>query len=484
MKTGFRRTSLIITVSQLINYAFPLLTFPLLVKTFDATLYGVWIEASTLVSLVSAFSSTGLGNALAAVVVDKDSQTAAELYSDALMAMAGLGGLLAVVMAVAAPILNNLTIRAALGVSIIQTVAPLTLTLAVNWLCTQVFRTRQQPLRGAVFDVLLSIGKLLCVIYAVISHDLLAFAQLYVVTQILLSGAQVVVAYQGIVLSRPRWLNIRRLVRYGANLSIVGQANWLVSFGDRLMLSIFSTSTAVAVYAASYQLTLVLVALGSPYLYALLPLLGERWRQNDIPGAQAAIRQSTRAILILLIPAVAGLALTGDSLLRILATDRFAQGGLLIGLIALGVALDVLGTNLQYIFYVQNRPQVLRNIYVSAALFNILANVVAIPILGLYGAGLTTLLTFLLIIGWLWRQTNMPISSLIEISVLGRCLLACLLMAGWVGLTIKPTLPDLALSVAGGAILYGSGLLILRVITIPKRLRFRENYNSSAGPAD
>ena len=479
MKTRFRRTSLIITVSQLINYAFPLLTFPLLVKTFDATLYGIWIEASTLVSLVSAFSSTGIGNALAALVVDKDSNTAADLYSDGLMTMVGLGGLLGLLMALGAPILNNLTIRAALGVPIIQTVAPLTLTLAFNWLCTQVYRTRQQPMRGAIFDVLLSIGKLSCVIYAAISRDLLAFAQLYVVTQTFITAAQVIIAFRGITLSRPRWLNIKQLVRYGANLSIVGQANWLVSFGDRLMLSIFSTSVAVAVYAASYQLTLVLVALGSPYLYALLPLLGERWRKNDISGAQTAIRQSTRAILILLIPAVVGLALTGDALLRILATDRFAQGGLLIGLIALGVSLDVLGTNLQYIFYVQNRPQVLRNIYLGAALFNILANMVAIPVFGLYGAGLTTLLTFLLIIGWLWRQTKMPVGALIEIDVLGRCLLACLPLAVWVSLTIKPTLPNVALSVAGGALWYGFGLLFLGVVTIPKRLRFREKYNAS-----
>ncbi len=460
-----RKTILIVTVSQLINYGLPVITFALLVKALDIKHYGIWIEASTIVGLLTTFGTHGLGNALGAMVVNKNDDID-KIYSSALYLFLIITVTLILLLCLSAPWIEKFTIRDPIGTLVIRIASFSIFINAFNWLAGQVYRLRQEAMLGAIFDITNSVARLGAVIFAFFQRDLIAFALVLVISQMVLAIIQTIFAYRSIRLTKPSWNISRELVKYGLNLSVVSQASWLVMYGDRLLLSILALTTAVAVYSASYQLTFILVALGWPYIYALLPLLGEKWKAQDIEGMQNLVLKSTRMILIMLTPAVIGLALTGNALLHILASDEFAQGGLLVGMIALGVALDTIGNALQYIFYAQGRPQVLRNIYLQAAALNILANLVMIPLFSYNGAGLTTMLTFIYIFYRLWRKTEMPFTALFDMSVFWRCLLISVVMGLWVAFTVTPTIVGLGVAIIGGALIYGAGLLLLRVLTV------------------
>jgi O-antigen/teichoic acid export membrane protein len=464
--TQNRRAESVIALSQLFNYSLPLLTFPLLVKSLDVELYGIWVEAGTLVGLLSIFVSSGLGNAMTALVLSQYKDDPDAVYSNALYLFVGICGSLALLCLAAAPVLNALTIRIPLGIEVIRTVSFLVLIASLNALANQVFRARRMNIAVATFDILLGLGKLGAVIFATIHHDLALFAQVYVGLQGCITLVQMAFAFRGIrlkVISRPI---LAHVLRIGANLGLVSQTNWLVMFGDRLLLSLLSTSIAVAIYSASYQLTLILSAFSVPFLYTLLPTLGQFWQQGDIASAQAVIRRTTRILFVILVPAVIGLGLTGDALLGILATEDFVRGGLLVAIIATGIAVDSLGTALQYLFYVQNRTQVLREIFIRASVFNIILNLICIPLFSYYGAGLTTLLTYILIAVMLSRRIAMPLTTLFDFSVLRRCLVASAVMGLWVLATIQPSIPRLLIAVLGGAVIYGLGLVALRIVTV------------------
>lgn len=466
-----KRTIFIISFSQIIAYAIPVITFPLLVKAFGLQNYGVWIETSTISSLVISLGIGGLSNALSIMVLKETERRKQDIaYSNNLYIFLVLGIGLGIFFFLTAPLINNFTIRKPIGVLVLQVAACIPVINSFQVVCIQIFRLREQPLRGASLEILMIAARLLSAIFATFDHDLLRFSVVYILLQLIGIIPFIILAYKDIRLTRPDWSIIRQMSKHAANLTLVSQSNWLVMYGDRLLLSILATSTAVAIYASSYQFSSILIAFGWPYLYALLPPLTEYWKSNNIIEAQQLIRQTTRAINITLLPAVIGLGLTGSALLSLLATEDFAQGGLLIAMIAAGVGLDVLGTSLQYIFYAQGKPHVLRNIYAQAAGLNILANLVAIPLLSYYGAGITTCLTFVYIFYRLWKKTEMPINALFDLSALGRCLLACLPMAIWVLLTVDSNLPRLGLAMAGGAALYGIGLLALKVISIDELL--------------
>jgi O-antigen/teichoic acid export membrane protein len=458
------KTVLVVTLAQLINYGLPILTFPLLVKAFDINTYGIWIEVNTITSLAISFGILGLGNAVGVMIVEQKNNTDV-VYSNALYAFLLLSTLLITLLIVLTPVLNTFTTRNTIAPTIFRISAFTILSGAMNLLASQVYRLRNRPFIGATFDIVIAIMRLVTAFIAFLEKDLVKFAVVFVTVQVLLSAFQLIVAYRGIILTRLSIKIIKSMAIHSFNLAIAGQANWLVMYGDRLLLSMLSTSSAVAVYAASYQFTMILVALGWPYLYPLLPTLGEFWKNQDIQGTQNAIKQATRLMALTIIPGIVGLALVGNSLLELLASKDFAQGILLIGFIACGVALDSFGTTLQYIFYTQGNPQVLRNIYFRAAIFNILSNLVAIPLLSYNGAGLTTLLTFAYIFYALWRKTEMDFTVLFDVRTIWRCLVASGIMGIWVIATVRSNFVGLTISIVGGGIIYGIGIIILRVIT-------------------
>jgi O-antigen/teichoic acid export membrane protein len=464
-----KRTILIVSVSQIVSYLIPLLTFPILVKSFDINSYGIWIEASTISSLAVSFAVAGLVNALGVMIVSKPDD-ADKIYANSLYIFLIVGIVIGAIISLIAPFLNNLTIRQPVGIIILRIVSTIPLINALQTICIQIFRLRQQPFIGATLEISMAAARLIAVVFAAFTKDLVAFSIAYVLLQIITVLPFLLFAYKNIHFPRPSWIIIKETVVHSLNLSLVSQSLWLVQYGDRLLLSILSVSFAVAVYSASYKLCMILVGLGWPYLYALLPALGEKWKNKDLEGLKATVKQSSRGMSLLLIPAVIGLTTTSTVLLRVLATEAFVQGTLLVGMITIGIGIDTLGGNMLYIFFAQGRPEVSRGIYTRAAILNIVANLVAIPLFSYNGAGLTTLLTFGYIFYSLWRKTEMPFTDLYDIGTMGRCLVAGLVMGAWVIATVGSGIVGLSIAIGGGAIIYGVGIIALKVISLDELL--------------
>ncbi len=480
-----KRTIFIISISQIISYVIPLITFPILVKSFDLTTYGIWIEASTISSLAISFGVAGLANALGVMIVNKAADSE-RVYVNALYIFMTTGIALAIVIWLGAPFFNNLTIRQPLGITILQILSTIPFINTLQTLCIQIFRLRQKPLTGATLEIAMVIARLCAALVAAITHDLTLFALVYVLLQTITALPFIVIAFQKTQFTRPSWPIIKETSTHSLHLSLASQALWLIQYGDRLMLSILSVSTSVAIYSASYQLCMILIALGWPYLYALLPILGQKWNAGDISGLQDSVKKSSRSMALLLIPAVIGLTATSSTLLRVLATESFVQGTLLVAMISVSIGIDTIGGSLQYIFYAQSRPQVLRNIYLRAAIFNITANLIAIPLFSYNGAGLTTLLTFIYTVYALWRKTEMPFTALFDVGAMLRCFFAGAIMAVWVIATVGSNIPGLAIAIGGGAIIYGIGIIMLKVISldellaIPRSILQRINHPKTA----
>ncbi len=464
-----KRTILIVSISQIISYLIPLITFPILVKSFDLTTYGIWIEASTISSLAVSFGIAGLANAMGVMIVNKaeDSET---IYVNSLYLFMSIGIGLTAIIWIGSPLLNSLTIRNPLGIPILQIVAIIPFINTLQTLCIQIFRLQQKPFIGSSLEIIMVVARLMAALFAAVTRDLLSFALIYVLLQTIAVLPFMVIAFRKMRLLKPSWPILKETSKHTVNLSLTSQSLWLIQYGDRLMLSVLSLSSAVAIYSASYQLCMILVALGWPYLYALLPILGQKWTAGDIEGLQNAVKQSTRSMALLLIPAIVGLTATGSTLLKVLATDNFVQGTLLVAMITVGIGIDTVGACLQYIFYAQGRPYILRNIYLRAAIFNIVANLIAIPLFSYNGAGLTTLLTFAYTFYALWRKTDMPFNTLFDINAMWRCLIASVIMGVWVLAVVQPTIIGLTAAIGGGAIIYGIGIIALKVISLDELL--------------
>ncbi len=418
-----------------------------------------------MVGLLTTTFSFGLYNALGALIVSHPDQTS-RIYSNTLYIFLAGGIILSLTLALISPLINAFTTGDPIGLNVMRVVSAMVLLNALNILSSQVYRLRQKPNYDAIFDVTLTIGRLLAVLIATQIKNLQVFAIATVLIQGILTAAQIRIAYNGIKLYLPDWILIKRIVIDGFTLSIVSQAEWIIQYGDRLLLSILSTSAAVAVYSASYQPSLTIIAVSGPFLYALLPMLAEKWNKGEVEAGLQAIRKNTRFMTIIVIPTIVGLSLIGDNLLVVLATPEFAKGNLLIAFIAIGTGLGAMGINLHYIYHIQQRLTTLRNIFVCTALFNILANLVAIPLLDYYGAGITTFLTFALTFYLLWKYSKFPFTALFDIPTIWRCLLACIPMGLWAYWVADAAVIKLVLAIAGGILFYGVSIILLNVLSL------------------
>src|SRR6185503_13452232 len=98
-----KRSVFIVTISLLVNFGTPFLTFPLLTRAFDITTYGYWIETNTIVSLLCIFSTQGLANGVSAQIVSEHKSQQEAIFNNALYLFLGLTTILALLVCLGAP---------------------------------------------------------------------------------------------------------------------------------------------------------------------------------------------------------------------------------------------------------------------------------------------------------------------------------------------------------------------------------------------
>jgi len=116
-------------------------------------------------------------------------------------------------------------------------------------------------------------------------------------------------------------------------------------------------------------------------------------------------------------------------LLTTAATTDFKVGAGLIGIIGIGIALDMFSVSAQYLVLAQGKASFVTKVWTLAALANILLNIALIPFLGIFGAALATLLTYIFAEAYFWKEAAIPFTELVDIGAFTRFALAAIGMA-------------------------------------------------------
>lgn len=99
--------------------------------------------------------------------------------------------------------------------------------------------------------------------------------------------------------------------------------------------------------------------------------------------------------LLITVPAAVGMSLLSKPLLYILTTDIIAnQGFMVTPLVALGaIFMGIYGIS-NNIIILEKKTTILGYIWISVAILNIVLNIFSVPYLGIFGAGLATLICY------------------------------------------------------------------------------------------
>lgn len=187
----------------------------------------------------------------------------------------------------------------------------------------------------------------------------------------------------------------RTILVYGVPLMILESLELVLRLSDRYMIEAMIGASALGQYSASYNLStyidlIILVAM----VQALKPAYMHLWEAEGREKTQAFLADFFRVFLIAGIPFVTLFAITAPHLLGFLAGPKYEAGTVIIPYLAISNLLQGSIHILTAGLYIFKDTKALVTWSCIATVTNISLNLIFIPLYGITGAAMMTLLAF------------------------------------------------------------------------------------------
>jgi O-antigen/teichoic acid export membrane protein len=153
----------------------------------------------------------------------------------------------------------------------------------------------------------------------------------------------------------PAVVQQREFLRYGLPMVPTLLVVWLISQGDRLVLSHFASKHDLGVYAFGASLAAYLVFLGYAVYPLLLPRASQLYDGGDLSGVRTLFQDAQRLFMLLWAGAMACLALWASEIINWTAGDAYAGAEKVLLILSLAVGVEQLLGIYQYVFHLGKR---------------------------------------------------------------------------------------------------------------------------------
>jgi O-antigen/teichoic acid export membrane protein len=466
--TNYSIVSILATIAGLIS-------FPILTRLLSVEEYGLLSLIGLLLSLVIAFGKVGLQHA--AVRFYSEAASGRGPYdvrayvATTVLGMAAVGAAATVLWAAAAAIVptdwwSDPRVRSLLLFTSVLAFIRVIESAWVNQL-----RAEERSEAMAVYSVLKRYAVLVATLAALffVSRDLWSLYGATIVTEaaaVLLLGAWMLKG-ASFEFGQFSWPMLKAMVAFGAPLIGTEVASVVLSMGDRYVIQHVLGVEALGVYAASYNLCdyvklVLLVSIAA----AVLPMILRIWEGQGAAAARAFLERFFNVYFLIAIPAVVGIAAVAPELLSVLASSKYRAGAELMHVLMLGMAFEAVVVACSAGLYVGKKSTTILFLGGSAALLNIVLNVLLVPRYGLHGAAWATLASFaaLAVASYLAGTRVLPFTLPI-VSAAKFTLAAFVMYAVITSLDLGSDAATLAIRVGAGAAVYAAMVLLIDAST-------------------
>ncbi len=191
-------------------------------------------------------------------------------------------------------------------------------------------------------------------------------------------------------------------VRYALPLVPTSVSHTVTAVGDRFVVGFFLGAGPVGLYSVVYAVASSVNMVASPVVTSLMPKVAGLWSRGEVERARQIVRRAFAGFAGLSAVFVGAMAVLGVPAIRLLLSeeDRLAVSGEELWGVSVVVALGVVALALMRLYSVllfrHADTRYVMYIYGAAGVFNVALNVILVPTLGLMGAALCTLVTYVL----------------------------------------------------------------------------------------
>lgn len=191
----------------------------------------------------------------------------------------------------------------------------------------------------------------------------------------------------------------RRIVEYSLPLTLTRSANTLDRRIDVVLIGYFLTPVAVGFYTLGKQITEFVIIPATALGFTIAPNYGEQKAKENLSRAARVYETTFRHTLSVYLPAAAGMLLIAGPAIRIVFGANYLGAVPVVQVFSVYVILraieKITSDGLDYL----GRAQARASVKGGTAAANFFLNLVMIPLFGIVGAAIATVLTTSLLVG-------------------------------------------------------------------------------------
>jgi O-antigen/teichoic acid export membrane protein len=189
---------------------------------------------------------------------------------------------------------------------------------------------------------------------------------------------------------------LKRISKYSIHILAISVGGVILGYTDIIMLTYFSGLTSVALYSVALPTTRILLYFPRALAEVLLPLTSELWVKKKKKILVEGIESLYKYSFIIIMPLAFMMFSFSDLIINVFFGRSYIQAATAMKILSIGMVLRGINSIGSNFFPGIGKPQITSKIVYSGAIFNFIANLILIPILGIIGAAITTSLSYLI----------------------------------------------------------------------------------------
>lgn len=230
-----------------------------------------------------------------------------------------------------------------------------------------------------------------------------------------------------------KWRHVKSLSEFSFWLFLTSTGVLLYTYADSIMIGYYLTNADVGVYRVVFQFTTLAVIATTALRATLWPKVSRWSKTGEMKNIEESLSRAYSYSLILAVPVFTGGILLGDKLLYFFYGAEFAKGYPVLIILLFTQIVNVFQFFFTMYLGALDRQKESFKVTAVAATANIMLNLLLIPLIGIMGAAIATMITMSLNAVLARRMLSQNITIRVEHDSILNILKASVVMALFVG---------------------------------------------------
>jgi len=457
----------VIGIAQIIISARGVILLPVLTRYLGAEGYGLWVQAMATISIFLPLMVLGLPYSMMRIFPSRDSieDISKDFYSISSLVLLA-SGIVSIILLLFPQFLADALFEG--HKLVVRLLALILFIYSSNNLMINVFRAFREMKKFSIFDVSYKLGEIfLAALFVLLGYGIVGALLGLLITRGVMFMILISLLSKRFKFSLPDLSRTKEYLNFGVPTVPSNLSHWVVSSSDRYVIGLFLSATYVGYYNPGYTIGhLVPFMIAGIYGLVLPPTLSEYYENGKLKELEQVLTLSLKYFFIISIPSLFGILLLYDPILNILTGDAeiVAQGGIIAVYTAFSGLIYGVGVLFSQILVLKKRTKIIGIKWTIAALVNLGLNIILVPILGIVGAAITTILAYSLatsITIYFSLIDEEDIKFGFEFKSYGKMIISSALMAISIYLVKQEIWTNLFFLISVGIILYFSTLFLI-----------------------